>query len=610
MAETNPYTYYLKELEAQLPQPSDKKGLEIRLYVIFTILAYTFVASVVNGVVHLYSNRLKQRGLWLFRLVRRQGGTHIVSNHFVLSGLTGLLCMPVLVANATMVWRAFVANDSDMDNLYALSHMNIYQFSTLPMAYSFGWLLSWATFQSFLQVEGGRHRSRFTMPAWLENLAFVGGGVVTVGALVVLVVLAALANNRQWDSFESCATWLASNAATYDGSALSSSAQLEIAERLAEVSDLTNKFYIAAEDLSIAGAILPFFLVVLNAAMLSFVHSIRKQVSLQLRKFTVVAATQQEDDKDAVSSSPSSAAGPGRNPSSGHSLPSPEKAQPFSPVFEKPALPSGSLEQLPTFINLPHHRPLPPKLNSQTLEQLASPTSPTSPSRAVQFLGAPNEALASPRSAPTRSKIRSLSQNPDRLARDQAERLMAMFKAEQELLIMSVSVFFIALSLVVWCAWSAPTLRDHANLSWSQEEGLLLAPIWFYGVGLAFAESLHAWTEWVHLKPWRAGHIRSRSRTGSSSNGSQPGSSVAVVPSEHHTGLATAVHVEVQVVTQHEVVELDNFERSIGVALGGDRGDEKKRGGGGDDASFDEEKSVWSAPRGMKKPTRNEVWRD
>ncbi|GAA5912343.1 hypothetical protein JCM6882_002566 [Rhodosporidiobolus microsporus] len=614
---SNPYEYYRAVLNATKPTPTDKTGLKARLCVIFVILAYTFFASFVNFGVHLYSNKLKGRTMWIFRLVRRQGGTHIVSNHFVLSGLIGVCCIPVLTCNAAFAWTAFVGDGHGIETMFVL------QFSALPVAYFFGWLLSWATFQSFLQVEGGRHRSRLSMPAWLENIAFVGGCILTVGCLIALTVLASVHNNAEWETFDRFGRYLDSAAASWEGSTLSTDARTDVASRFAELSSDADRFYASSEHLAMAGAILPAILLIMNGGMWFFVHSIRKQVSFQLSKLTTVQVTaiKNGDVDDVFESGAHSDAASQR--SQVESLASPEKQRPQGPAT------SPSFDRLPTFIPLSN---LGRKDNyaKSSVNDFGEP--PLSPPPAIHFV----DTIAKGRNqrgdvgedrqrAPTRGKIRALSQNPDRLARDQAERLMSMMKAEQELLVLSCSIFSIAAALIIWCAWSIPKLKNHSENSWADDEGLFLAPLWFYSIGLAFAETLHAWVEWRHLRPWRT-RTRSGSGSGSNSNslsgGARGSSGLAVVPSTTEHGAATAVQVQVHVVTQHEVVELDEYEmgvgsgrvggqEAVGVALGGGEEDVKRM------ESFEEEKrgsaagwEVTSTGRGMGMPSRDAVWRD
>ncbi|BGP20014.1 hypothetical protein JCM10213v2_008149 [Rhodosporidiobolus nylandii] len=557
LAGENPYSSYLATLEGQKPAPPDPEGLRIRLCVLFAFCAYVFVASIVNCAVHLYSNRLKGRSFWVFRLVRRAGGFHVVSNHFVLSGLTGICSVPLLIGNAAAIWRAFLGDGEGIET------MSVCQASILPTAYALGWLLSFATFQSFLQVEGGRHNSRWTMPAWLENFAFLGGLFLSVAALTALAALEGLANRDQWKTFDSFRDYLSNSVASWNGTALSSGDIEYIASRFGEVSASTEKFY-----------------------------AVRKQVSLQLSKFTTVLNGESHAHSNTPPSHAKGIGAHSASPTSTHDA-SPQKP-PFrdaDPDWKKPTFPPySSFDHIPTFIPLQNLRrssfsksPAP----EQALEVIHSPTSMPS----IHFVEDPN----AQRARPTRSKIRALSQNPDRLASDQARRLMGMMQAEQELLVMVVSIFFIAISLVVWCSVSVPYLRSHDTNSWAVQEMLYTTPIWFFSVGLAFAETLHAWVEWRHLRPWRSSTRSTRSGSQSQS-GSRSGNTN--IPD---LGIATAVRVDVQVVTRQEVVELEDFEHDVGVATDGV---EKGR-----PASYDEENNTWTA-RGMGKPSPQDVWRD
>ncbi|GAA5912346.1 hypothetical protein JCM6882_002567 [Rhodosporidiobolus microsporus] len=599
----NPFLFYCATLEASKPAPSDPTGLKIRLIVLLTLLAYALVFSLVNLGVHLWASKLRNRSLFLFRLVRRQGGT----------GLIGVCCVPVLATNVYFVWSAFLGDGSGIEKMLVL------QFSALPIAYFFGWLLTWATFQSFLQVEGGRHRSRFAVPAWLETLAYIGGLVVTVGVLVGLTVPAALANNKQWETFDKSVAYLTSAAPSWNGTALSPQTLAVVAQGLSDVKSTTEDFFAAARHLAIAGSILPAIMLFINGGMWFFVHTIRKQVSFQLSKLATVQVSTIRSEA-APASPPTSDVG---------MTPKLQTAMQSTPEKKKDDLrrphpfPSPSIDHLPTFIPL---KVLTKSDHSKKHSHALGVSSPTRLPPAIHFVDTvkknrDRQDSSAPRPL-TRGKIRALSEHPDRLARDHAERLMLMMRAEQELLTLSSSVFFIAAGLTIWCGWSIGKLKSHATNTWADNEGLYLAPIWVYAVGLAFAETLHAWIEWRHLAPWRAGRARARSfSTGSthSHSGSRsnitPG--VAVLPLDNN-GAATAVQVQVHVVTQHEVGELDDYELAFGGKGGRERVVVEPIGvalGGGDaegEGSFEEEKGGegWEMPRkAARRPVADEVWR-
>ncbi|GAA6021518.1 hypothetical protein JCM10207_005788 [Rhodosporidiobolus poonsookiae] len=609
----NPYEYYAAVLVSLRPSPPDRTGLRIRLVVIFVILAYTFCASIANFAVHLYANRLKDKSFWVFRLVRRQGGTHIVSNHFVLSGMIGLVSMPLLAYNTAMAWSAFLGDG------WGFRTMEIMQFVELPVAYTFGWLLSWATFQAFMQVEGGRQRSRFTLPAWLENSVYLGGLILFPGCLVVLAAIASIAVREQWSTYFDFYDWLVASAASWTtaNGSLSTSDSQSILEGFSRVSSTAEDFYTTAQHLAIAGAILPALLLILNGSMLLFVRSIRRQVSVQLSRFTTVNITR-DDKLDTAHTD---------------SFPHSHSRGLASPVQTE--LGFTKLE------DADHKLPISPSVDFIPLKQMRNVS--FAPSRAGHNgTGTDEIGLATPssnltffdqmsaggprtsRAIPTRGKIRAIAGNSDKIERHQAERLMSLMKAEQELLVMCLTIFSIALCLIGWCAWSIPTLRDHANITWGQEEGLVLFPVWMYSVLLAIAETFHALVEWRHLRPWRSAH------NGTGSNGTPttslarpnvrgavggiaPGGGVVIVPAGAERNdaldLGGAVRIDVQVVTQHETADLTTFGR--GRERRGSGVDEDGLGGGDEKAhgrfeSLDDEE-VWSTPPERERTPRVEM---
>ncbi|GAA5979347.1 hypothetical protein JCM11641_005006 [Rhodosporidiobolus odoratus] len=610
--DSSPYSVYVDAVQNQVPQADDKAGLKIRLCILFGILGYLWLASLANFGVHLYSNHLKGRRLWLFRLVRRQGGQHVVSNHSVISGVAGVLATPVLIGNTVALYSAFCGSGKGIETA------EIWQFTCLPIAYGFGWLLSFATFQAFLQLEGARHNSRWSVPAWLENLVFLGGLLASVGALTVFATIGGIKDAQQWRTLDSFVTTVSSAASSWDGSALSAVDTATLDAGLEKVSKDAEAFYAAAEHLAIAASVLPLILLLINGAMFSFVHSVRRQVSFQLSKLTTVQMTTYRNGEpvEHLPASPPPGTAQSSPMTSQHS---PPKSQ-ADELDSKPPLPgtTESFDHLSTFVPLAHLRrdsfskspgPL-AKLDLSTTSPITSPTT-------IRFGEDPStKQTSSRRTRPTRGKIRTMSQDPERLARDQAERLMGMMRAEQELLVTCCSVFFIATALIVWNAWAIPTLRSHRTNTWAQQEALYVTPIWFFSTGLAFAETLGAWVEWNHLRPWRSSpRPRSRSGSGSTSNsrtGTHPSSKRAshgngALPLALEPGIATAVRVDVEVVTMNEMVELDEYEKDIGLAFGGGGDDEEKR-----DWS-PERREDWMSrerERGRMRPQAEDVWKD
>ncbi|GAA5951095.1 hypothetical protein JCM21900_005722 [Sporobolomyces salmonicolor] len=241
---TNPFSFYLDLLsELTTFVPPDPHGFKTRLFVLFSLCGFLAVASAANFAVHVYS--------------------HILSNHFVLGGLTGLVSTAVLLGDAIAIYRAFFV---DHDRFKAST---IWQFCILPPTYASGWLLSWATYQAYLHVEGGRHRLR--LPAWLANSVFVVGGIATVGALTVLVIVGSRASIRQWSAFNNVRDTLSDAATTWEGSAGNEAELAAIEELFAAFADATNDFYRMASSVAIIGAILPVLLVIINSAMLAWV---------------------------------------------------------------------------------------------------------------------------------------------------------------------------------------------------------------------------------------------------------------------------------------------------------------------------------------------------
>ncbi|GAA6044111.1 hypothetical protein JCM8097_003214 [Rhodosporidiobolus ruineniae] len=591
----NPYEYYLAALNASLPAPADPTGFKVRLCILFAMCGYVVLASTNNFVVHFISNHLKEKKLWIFRRVPRAGGMHVISNHAVLSGSTGLCTAPVFIVELAYLWSAYFGDGS------GASKFIIAEFAALPVAFFFGYSLSFATFQAYQQVSGGRS-SRLSLAPWLEDIVFVGGVVCADSTLIVLVILACRASVHQWEAINSMIAYLASAAATWDGTALSTETSNEILAMFGLVSTRTQDFYRMAEKLAIATAVLVGMLIVINAWMIAFVASIHRYVQWQIEKLTNIQLTVIKHDDD---------------PRTGrHSEPRLVLTTRQTGNNHASSTPSESVETLPTFVPVPpgsldrrNSLEKPHPSNLDTAGYAAAPTS------AVQF----GDILPA-RAAPSRGKVRALSGDPDRLDRDQAMRLMAMMKAEQELLVMCTAVGVCAILLTIWAGWAVSAMKKNATNGWAENEALFTGPAWIFAACLCYSETaslpslsspsstaltffslqFHALVEWRHLRPWRAPVRSSGSASlgeqlplpsGNSSGGVNGGVNRGV--SVLRNGNGNRVHVDVQVVTKHEVVELDEFERSIGLG----RGEEKEKPRAVGFVDYDEEDKVWGPGR-------------
>ncbi|GAA6040827.1 hypothetical protein JCM8097_007734 [Rhodosporidiobolus ruineniae] len=561
----NPYEYYLAALNAPLPAPADPTGFKVRLCILLAMCGYVVLASLNNFVVHFISNRLKKKKLWMFRRVPRAGGMHVISNHAVLSGLTGLSATPVFIVELAYLWSAYFGDGS------GASYFIIAEFAALPVAFFFGYSLSFATFQAYQQVSGGRS-SRLSLAPWLEDIVFVGGVVCADSTLIVLVILACRASVHQWEAVNSTMTYLASAAATWDGTALSTETSNAILAMFGLVSTRTQDFYTMAEKLAIAVAVLVGMLIAVNAWMIAFVVTIRRYVQWQIEKLTNIQVTVIKQDDDAL---------PGR-PSEPRLILTTRLAG-----NNHTSTPSEAAETLPTFVSVP-----PGSLDCRNSLEKASC-----------------------------GKVRALSGDPDRLDRDQAMRLMAMMKAEQELFVMCTAVGFCTLLLTIWASWAVSAMKNNATNGWAENEALFTGPAWIFAACLCYSETaslrflfllartnlltsssqqFHALVEWRHLRPWRAPVCSSGGGSlgeqlplpsGNSSGGAGGGVNRGV--SIVRNGNGNCVHVDVQVVTKHEVVELDEFERSIGLR----RGDEKEKQHAVGFVEHDEEEKVWGPGR-------------
>lgn len=377
---------------------------------------------------------------------------------------------------------------------------------------------SWATFQAYGQVASAsasldpagvdaKGRGwRAGMPAWLENLLFVGGGIgavathsvrfplelppdplLTVWLGQTLAGIASEASDDLWQTFDAFDGYLASQASSWDGSTLTASAGTQILKGFSEMKKAADHFYYTSANMCIGAAVLPLFLVLVNLVLASFVLMIRQNIRLQLVHFPTLTAS------DAAPTNPAAAVSP---PADG------EKAsQPLDP------LPSPTS---PTLL-LPRSSP-PIPLSAVPFSPPTPILSPSPPRMVLSISIDPltNTPLRTTRPLPTRSHVRAIADDPELAVAGSsshlyADRISALMKAEIELLVIGLSVVIGALALAVTCAWSVTVFRDWENMGWAKQEAVLTLPIWVLGVGLVVGEGLHAWVEWKYVvgRWWR-----------------------------------------------------------------------------------------------------------
>ncbi|BGP43352.1 hypothetical protein JCM10449v2_007383 [Rhodotorula kratochvilovae] len=559
----NPYTFYRDLLhEVTVLSPPDRAGFRARLIVLYVFTVLLLVVSIVDFGVHALGYRIKGRRMWLFKLVKRDGGTHIVSNHFVLIGIAGASLFVVLFGSVHTLWRSTISPGGGASQ----DHLAKWQFALWPVAYAVAWLLSWATFQAYLQVQSGardvfspragkpRRRRCTTMPAWLENTLFLAGGFGTVAVHATLAGIGSAASSEQWRQYHVLDNMLALDERAWDGAPVPPATASELRVLLENYREAASHFYTTASNLSIGAAVLPLFLVVLNLAMFSFIWMIRRHIHFQLSQLPQLqSGFAQHVSPGALSATLPSPRAPVhiQLPERPH-----ERRESDSTRSSKEAMPtlaSHVLDTLPTLSpradsdwasaspspprhtlplpSSPSFRPSsaipfsPPALPSLTpSSRMRSPTILThDPLTGIEYL--------EPRVLPTRAQVLELADDIEAAktgAPEQqlASRITALIKAEQELLVLGLTVILVASALAITCAWSVPVLRRFTSASWQTIEAVLTVPLWICAVGLSVAEAVHAWLEirYVILPWWRRERFDKRERRLSVTSGAGGGS--------------------------------------------------------------------------------------
>ncbi|GAA6046807.1 hypothetical protein JCM3770_005653 [Rhodotorula araucariae] len=630
-AGANPYSFYRDLLhKVTVLHPPDPAGFRARLIVLYVFTVFLLVVSIFDFTVHALGYRIKGRRMWLFKLVKRDGGTHIVSNHFVLVGIAGASLFVILFGNVYTLWRATISpgGGAGQDSLAK------WQFALWPVAYAVAWLLSWATFQAYLQVEGGardvfspitgkpsRRRRCVTMPAWLENTLFLAGGLGTVAVHATLAGIGSGASSEQWKQYHVLDAMLALNEALWSGQPIPTETQSQLLILLRNYRDAASHFYTTASNLSIGAAVLPLLLVVINIAMFSFIWMIRRHIHFQLSQLPQLqSGTAQRISYGApwTTTRPPSPRDPVHVQLS--EQPASDRRGSDSARSSKetmPTLASHVLDTLPSL--LPHTDsdwaggsplPTPRTVPLPTTGSAGGSPSPTrrtvplpSPPPFRPFSAIPFSPLAlpttrsmrsptilthdpltgieylEPRVLPTRAQVRELADDIEAAktgAPEQqlASRIAALIKAEQELLVLGLTVILVASALAITCAWSVPVLRNFTKASWHTTEAVLTIPLWICAVGLSVAEAVHASLEvrYVLWPWWRRERFDARERRLSLSLGSPATGEIPLPPRpaprrpsmprpravrRASGGLGGAISIDVEVTREEEVADDD-----------------------------------------------------
>ncbi|GAA5904394.1 hypothetical protein JCM8208_004183 [Rhodotorula glutinis] len=519
----NPYAFYSDILHrVTVLTPSDPAGFRARLIVLYALCAFLVVACLANFVVHAVGYHAKRRRVWLFKLVKRDSGSHIISNHFLLSTLGGLSLFVVLFGAVHTLYRSTISPGNGAGE----EHLAKWTFALWPVAYAVAWLLSFATFQSYLQVEGGATRvfgrSWMAMPAWLENLLFVGGGLATVATHTSLAIIGSKASTEQWRQYRELNTVLDREAANWDGGAMPAQTAVMLLSLMRKYSRAASNFYRTSANLSIGAAVLPILLVAINLTMVAFVWTIRRHIKFQISQLPSLQGLSRGARSSVGGQAPQA-----RVMSVVPALAGVDETVPTDDVKEELDLefsvrrgsqsPQSSPSPTTRFIALPSLTPTaPPPVTP------ASPTSTSYPTtRGFSICSPPvltHDPLTGakfpvPRVLPTRAQVLELADDVEAAKlgvpeQQLAARVAALIKAERELLVIGLAVTIIAIALGITSAWSVFVLRRFSRTSWTNRELVLTLPLWICLVGISIGEALHAYVECRHVVvPWWRGQL-------------------------------------------------------------------------------------------------------
>ncbi|KPV71885.1 uncharacterized protein RHOBADRAFT_50363 [Rhodotorula graminis WP1] len=493
----NPYEFYRDILHRlTVLTPSDAAGFRARLVVLYALCAFLLVACIANFVVHALGYHVKRRRVWLFKLVKRDSG----------STLGGLSLFVVLFGAVHTLYRSTVSPGDGAGE----EHLAKWSFALWPVAYAVAWLLSFATFQSYLQVEGGATRvfgrSWMAMPAWLENLLFIGGGLATVATHTTLAIIGSKASAEQWRQYRELNTVLDREAAAWEGGPMPAQTAVMLLALMRKYSRAASDFYRTSANLSIGAAVLPVLLVAVNLTMVAFVWRIRRHIKFQISQLPSLQGLSR--------GARSSVAGQAPQARVMSVVPAPTGVDEMVPVDDVK-------EELDLDFSVRRASQSPQGSPSPTTRFIALPSLTPPTTRAFSICSRPvltHDPLTGakfpvPRVLPTRAQVLELADDVEAAKlgvpeQQVASRVAALIKAERELLIIGLAVTTIAIALGVTSAWSVFVLRRFARSSWTERELVLTLPLWICLVGISIGEALHAYVECRHVVvPWWRGQL-------------------------------------------------------------------------------------------------------
>ncbi|ORY92682.1 hypothetical protein BCR35DRAFT_6005 [Leucosporidium creatinivorum] len=415
----NPFEYWLAVVQAVV-YPPPLPGLKARIGVLFGLVGYVALAALTYLTLTIIDYRRREKSFWVYRLVKRPGGSYIVGNLALLE--------PVLTCLVTAILLAHLQDEFDTTfDGAAKDQTGVWRIAPWSVLFFQCWMVSFASLQAFV-LSADQGAIRFFTPR-IANTVFVVVGVAAAICLITFDALTAIRDLDMWAHFVDLSDELRTSAANWSGGAADS----VLAERATTLWSQYFEDLRAAVDytyfLLIVFSITPFLTLVVNLASFGLLFAVRRQIKQNRANLL----------------------------SSGCGLP---------PSME------GDIEAscAPVSISLAPATSLPPTNTSSIKETdyyLTPPVTSTLPPRSHS----PIPSLASEggrqdRRAPSRADLRAMAVDKHGGALGERARSLAqLHRAEVDLLLTGLTVGALSLSFGVLSAWVAANLLNYSTWS-------------------------------------------------------------------------------------------------------------------------------------------------
>ncbi|KAM0788653.1 hypothetical protein ACM66B_002755 [Microbotryomycetes sp. NB124-2] len=262
-AAANPYFAILEASFRASPPPTP--GYAARQIVLGCILGSIPVSVAILMYLHWTATRRKNDKPFLFKTIKREGGTFIVGSRTSLLSLLGLN-IAVTLGLSLLYAHKFLNSFAN-----GVVGYNVCMFVFWLLAFVLGWAFTCSNLQAYLLA-----RQRNWATGRRVNGFFIGFGLVFSLFLLAITIWGSVKLHRTYESLVGNFQRVAAVAAQYNGTV--DDAQLAFVEqRVAEVSQEADSYIANSSSFYIAFSLIPVPIALVNVATIALVFIIRRQ---------------------------------------------------------------------------------------------------------------------------------------------------------------------------------------------------------------------------------------------------------------------------------------------------------------------------------------------